>query len=89
MVAAEHALGNRVETELTTVRFGELVLVLVCGHVVRAPAIDDRHPFGAEPFGLRGSVDRGVARADHDDAPADSRFPVRMTLEILDEHERV
>ena len=64
-----------------------LDLVRVGGQLGSRAPVDDGHLVSSESHRLARDVDRSVAAADHDDAPADVRCPPR--LEGLDERQRL
>src|SRR6266849_9947852 len=87
-LAVRHdALRCSIEPEAAPVTFGELVLVVITGHVGLATAIHDRGRRGAEPLRLRDRIDRGIAGADHHDLASNGGFAIRVRLEVLDERE--
>src|SRR5712664_5032848 len=61
----DYPLRRGVEAEAAPVALGELVFVVIAGHIGLAAAIHDRGRRRAESLGLRDGVDGGIARPDH------------------------
>ena len=66
--------------DLDAVDLGEFLLMIRGAHLLGPATIDDGDVFRAQPPGLHGDIDGGVAATDDDDFPADRQMRLVLCL---------
>ena len=77
------------EQESASIRFGQLVLILVGRHIVLPPAVNNDRFLGAQPLGLGHRIDGRVATTDHRHPRPDRNLMQRLGVDPADELKRL